>query len=197
MRTIARRAKTASGASGPTGREVVSVSLYVLGLICPVFDFEIQKCTRRCAETDRDLKPGDVFYSVLMAEGAGVVRRDYCEDGWQGPPENVIGWWKSTVPDPRTATMRWAPNDVMVHYFSELEGKADRQDTRYVLALLMIRRRVVRLEETETDDLGRQQLVVYCPRNETEYRVPVVPPSEQRVAEIQKELTDLLMAHAA
>ena len=162
-----------------------------------MFDFDIQKCTRRCAETDREFKPGDVYYSVLIAEEASIVRRDYAEEAWHGPPEDVVGWWKSKVPDPRTTTMRWAPNDVMLHFFTELEGKENSQDTRYILTLLMIRRRVVRLEETETDDQGRQHLVVYCPRNETEYRVPVTPPSEPRVAEIQKELANLLMAHAA
>ena len=61
----------------------------------------------------------------------------------------------------------------------------------------MIRRRVIRLEETEVDDSGQQWLVVYCPRNETEYRVAVLPPSKERVAEIQDELAKLLLANAA
>jgi hypothetical protein len=167
------------------------------GVPCPVFDFDIQKCTRRCCETDRELQPGDVYYSVLIAEGANIVRRDYAEEAWPGPPDAVIGWWKSTLPDVRSNTMRWAPNDVMLHFFLELEGRADSQDTRYILTLLMLRRRVVRLEETETDDQGRECLVVYCSRNETEYRVAVIPPTEPRVAEIQQQLANLLMTSAA
>ena len=58
------------------------IDLYVFSSISPVFDFEIQNCTRRCAETDRELKPGDVYYSVLIADGASIVRRDYAEDAW-------------------------------------------------------------------------------------------------------------------
>lgn len=162
-----------------------------------MFDLEVQKFTRRCAETGRQLQPGDVFYSVLVSEGASVLRRDYAEQAWKGPPEGAIGWWKSKVPDPQAKTMHWAPNDVMVHYFTQLEEDEDRRDTRYILALLMIRRRILRLEETEPDGQGGEQLVVYCPRNESEYRVPVRPPSEERIAEIQNELAKLLLSHAA
>lgn len=164
-----------------------------------VFDFDIQKCARRCIVTDREFQPGDVVYSTLVSEGVGIVRRDYAEEAWRGPPENehIIGWWKSRIPDPRAKTMHWAPNDVMLHYFTELERRKDGQDTRYILALLMIRRRVLRLEESERDRDGRESLVLFCPRNETEYRVPVTMPSEERIAEIRQELAKLLCSDAA
>ncbi len=161
-----------------------------------MLDFEIQRCTRRCAKTDRELHPGETFYSVLAAEGAVVVRRDFCDEAWEGPPEGAIGWWKSQMPEPNARKFHWAPNDVMLHYFEQLEGQADKQDVRYVLALLMIRRRVVRLEDTETDDTGREVLVLYCPRNENEYKTAVVMPDDQRAAEIQEELAQLLFANA-
>ena len=51
-------------------------------------DFEVQKFTRRCATTERELAAGEVFYSVLIAQGADVVRRDYAEESWEGPPES-------------------------------------------------------------------------------------------------------------
>jgi hypothetical protein len=92
--------------------------------------------------------------------------------------------------------MNWAPNDVMLHYFQQLEQQAGQQDMRYVLALLMVRRRILRLEDAETDDAGQEHLVVFCPRNEVEYRVPVVNPDAQRIDEIQDELAKMLFADA-
>ena len=65
---------------------------------------------------------------------------------------------------------------------------------RYVLALLLIRRRVVRLEETERDEQGREVSVLYCPRRETTYRVVVELPTDERTDEIQEELARLLFA---
>jgi hypothetical protein len=120
------------------------------------------------------------------------VRRDYAADAWQGPPEKTVGWWKSQVPHPHAKKMHLAPSEVMLQYFQELDGRPDKEDERYVLALLMIRRRVVRQERTEQDPLGREVAVLYCARNETEYRATVVMPTAERVAAIQDELGRLL-----
>jgi len=159
-------------------------------------DYDIQRCTRCCAATGRELAPGEEFYSVLVAEGADLKRYDYSIDAWNGPPDGVVGWWKSQMPGPTSRRMHWAPNDVMLHFFEQLEGQSDRQDVRYVLALLLVRRRVMRLEEEEHDEEGREVLVLYCPRRETTYRVPAVTPDQSRADEIQEELAKLLFAKA-
>jgi len=161
-----------------------------------MIDYEVQRCTRHCVVTGRELQPGEIFYSTLTAEGANVVRRDYSIEAWQGPPEGVLGWWKSRMPERDARKLHWAPNDVMLELLEGLEGQPDKQDLRYVLALLLIRRRVVRLEETERDEAGREVSVLYCPRRETTYRVVSVVPDAERTAEIQEELVRLLFADA-
>ena len=72
-----------------------------------MIDYEVQRCTRHCAATGRELQPGETFYSTLTAEGSQVVRHDYSVEAWQGPPEGVLGWWKSHMPrarPPRSCT---------------------------------------------------------------------------------------------
>ena len=156
-------------------------------------EYDIQRCTRKCAATERELKPGETVYSVLVVQGAEIVRRDYSAEGWPGPPENSLGWWKSTMEGSGNRKLHWAPHDVVLHFFEQLESDAERADLRYVLALLMVRRRIVRSEGTETDDNGRETLKVFCPRNETEYRVRVVlPTTSAREQAIQQELAQLL-----
>ena len=157
-----------------------------------MLDFEIQRSARKCAKTDREFRAGETFYSVLISEGAEVVRRDYCQESWDGPPENALGWWKCQLPESNAKKAHWAPHDVMLDYFERLEGQAEQEDVRYILALLMARRRIVRVEETEHDDSGREVLVLFCPRTETEHRVPVVMPDEERARKIQDELVQLL-----
>jgi hypothetical protein len=161
-----------------------------------MIDYEVQRCTRHCAATGRELQPGEEFYSTLTAEGAQVVRHDYAKEAWQGPPEGVLGWWRSHMPDRNAKKLHWAPNDVMLDLLESLESQPDKMDMRYVLALLLIRRRVVRLEETETDDARREISVLYCPRRETTYRVVTATPSDERTTEIQEELARLLFADA-
>lgn len=159
-------------------------------------DYEVQRSTRRCAATGRDLVPGEEYFSALVEEGSDLVRRDYAKEAWQGPPEDAIGWWKSQIPSAETKRMHWAPNDVMLHFFEQLESQPHRQDMRYVLALLLVRRRVMRLEEEARDD-GGETLVLYCPRRDATYRVPVVMPDEARIDAIQEELAKLLFAGKA
>jgi hypothetical protein len=161
-----------------------------------MIDYEIQRCSRRCAATDRELKSGEVCYSVLVPEGAAVVRRDYSSEAWQGPPENAIASWKSTLVDPHAGRLHWAPNDVMLNYFERLIEDPAAEDARYVLALLLVRRRVLRLEAKEKDSTGRDVLVMHCGRNEANYRVAEASPTPERVSQIQQQLAELLQTNA-
>ena len=52
-------------------------------------DFEIERCTRHCAASGRELAEGEEFYSVLLREGRKSKRRDYACDAWPGAPEGA------------------------------------------------------------------------------------------------------------
>jgi hypothetical protein len=160
-----------------------------------MFDFEIQRCSRRCAQTQREFQPGDVYYSVLVPRGSQVVRLDYSEPAWEGPPDDAIGFWRARVPAPDSQRAQWAPNDVMLDYFERLAADPARSDVRFVLALLLLRRRILRLETTEQCE-GQEVLVLHCPRKDSEYKVLQLEPEPQRVREIQEELARLLFDDA-
>ena len=163
-----------------------------------MMDYEVRRCTRHCETSGRELAPGEPFYSVLVVDGAQTLRHDYSVEAWQGPPARAIGWWKSQIAEQSAGWKRWAPNDVMLHFFDELGERLDKQeqpdtqDMRYVLSLLLVRRRVMRLEESETDEQGREIMVLYCPRREATYRIPIATPDEARIEVIQEELAKLL-----
>lgn len=170
-------------------------------------EYDVQKCTRRCAVSGRELQEGETFFSVLVAEGPAVGRRDFAPDAWQGPPEGALGWWKSKVPTRESRRARMAPSEVLLELFHELEDHVDKADMRYVLALLLVRRRVLRIEEpaTGTEDpatenadrgtgTGLPVLTLYCTRDDTTHRVACVPPDKARAEQIQAELGKLLFA---
>lgn len=167
-------------------------------------DFEVQRCTRRCAATDRALEAGEICYSQLEVDGANVIRKDFCEGAWKGAPETALAWWKSRIPDLNANKVKLAPNDVLIEFFERLAEEPLQQDMRYVLALLLIRRRVLRLE-SPVDLLGGQNaegelsgdlLHVYCPKRDASYDVPAHMPDSARIDEIQRELSQLLAAGA-
>jgi hypothetical protein len=160
-------------------------------------DFEVQRCTRHCAATGRELAPGETYYSVLTPAGASVERQDFSAEAWTGPPEGALGWWKSQIPAAEAKKIHFTPNEVLLDLFEQLDGQTDRADLRYVLALLLIRRRVLRLEDTEQDAADGEQLVVSCPRRSTEYKIRVTSPDGARAHEIQEMLAQMLVRDAA
>ena len=162
-----------------------------------LMEFEVQKATRRCVVNDREFEPGEPFYSMLREVDGDILREDYSESAWKGVTEDCIGWWKARMPEADTSKINWAPNDVMMHYFQQLEESIDKHDLRYVLALLMVRRRILKMDRTEAAESGAEQLVLFCPRDEQEYRVAVFSMGQERIKEIQDELSGMLFADTA
>jgi hypothetical protein len=171
-----------------------------------LLDFEVQRSTRRCAATERALEPGETCYSVLEVRGADVVRKDYCKEAWTTPPESAFGWWKTRIPEPTAKKVKLAPNEVLLEFFDEMADRHDQVDLRYVLTLLLIRRRVLRVD-LSGDGLvvepGRgerrstvETMRVYCPKRDASYEVPVAMPDKARIEEIQQRLSELLAAGA-
>jgi len=168
-----------------------------------LLDFEVQRLTRRCAATERALAPGDECFSVLQVEGADVIRKDFSREGWNGPPDIAFAWWKSRIPEPAAKKIKLAPNDVLLQLFDQLAEQPMHEDMRYVLTLLLVRRRVFRLETPPeplngmTDSAASQPtdiMCVYCSKREASYQVPAMMPSDERIDEIQQQLSDLLIA---
>ncbi len=157
-----------------------------------MLDFEVERCTRHCAESGRALTAGEEIYSVLLSERGAVKRLDYAIEVWHGPPEKALAWWKSKIPLADQTTPKLAPSDALLQFFVELEQSVDKADVRYVLALLLIRRRIFRLEDQIRDEQGRDVMVLYCGRNETTYDVPIVVPDDARIVQIQDQLAELL-----
>ncbi|MGC4006880.1 MAG: hypothetical protein QM811_28650 [Pirellulales bacterium] len=159
-----------------------------------MIDFDLRHCTRHCAATGRELRPGEDYFTVLRKAGADVLRDDYAADAWTGPPPDCLAWWKAKLP-PANETKKpaWAPNDVLLRRFESLADVPEQADLRYVLALLLIRRRLLRLERSERDATGLERLTVYCARTETETTLPAILPDAAHEAEIQNELGKLLL----
>lgn len=155
-------------------------------------EYEFHRCSRKCAATGREIKPGELFYSALIERPAGLERIDFGVDDWQGPPADAIGWWKSRLPDNSTSHQPClAPNDQMLNLVEQWEDAADSVELRYLITLLLIRRRVLRHEETEHDE-GGENMIVYCPRREKTYRVRVASLNEDRIETIEESLVELL-----
>ena len=119
-------------------------------------DFTLQPPTRRCAGTGRDLKTGDRFYGVLVADGPKLARQDFAADAWPGPPEHAIAYWVGRIPSDDVPRRPTFDDDMLLQCFGQLEGSEvpAQVNFRYVLALLLMRRKRLRLDEEKADAFG-------------------------------------------
>jgi len=131
-----------------------------------------------------------------LDEESETVRRDYGAEAWQGAPEGSLGWWRSRVPV-KDGKPKLAPTDVMLNLFTALADKPSDAQFRYLLGLLLIRRRVLRREEASCDDAGREVLILFAPRCDQRYEMLVDEPDPQQAEQIQQRMIDLLYGDGA
>ena len=156
-----------------------------------LLDFEVAHCSRRCAVSGRILAAGEIYFSTLHLESGAPVRRDLGVEQWQGAGEEVIAWWRSCVPENDAARPKLAPSEVLLNLFAELAGQPTEQEFRYVLGLLLLRRKMVRLAENRRDAEG-DVMILDCPQREEQFELRVATPTAERAAELERRLVELL-----
>src|SRR4029077_10792539 len=112
---------------------------------------------------------------------------------WQGPPPGAFSFWVGKVAAPESKRKPPINDDLLADFFQQLEGHPEpaKVNIRYVLALLLMRRRRLRFEETTTEN-GHEILILRCARSGETYRVmnPGLPDSELET--VQDELFQAL-----
>jgi hypothetical protein len=156
-------------------------------------DYQIQPNTRHCAASGRELRAGEKFYSVLSQEGGKLVRRDYAAEAWRGPPEGAFSFWSGRVPTPETGRKLRIDDDLLADCFQRLEGQTEpaQVNFRYVVALLLMRRKRFRFEEARVED-GHEVLRVRCTRTGAQYDVVNPRLTEDEMIAVQDEVFKVL-----
>lgn len=125
-------------------------------------DFNVRPISKHCAGTGEPLVPGSKCWSVLREVDGKLVREDFSADAWNGPPEGAIGSWRCTVPADAEAGRPKLDADSLFDYFVQLAESPNtvEQDYQYVLALFLLRKRRLILEDTiEIDDQPAMRLI--------------------------------------
>jgi hypothetical protein len=127
------------------------------------------------------LHPGDRYYSVLIDEGTTLARKDYSLEGWQGPPEGAFSFWQGRLPAATAPRRPPIDDEVLLECLGRLEGELEpgKLSFRYVLALLLVRRRKLRLEDARQEG-DQEVLTLRCTRTGARYHVidPHLPDDE-------------------
>jgi hypothetical protein len=158
-----------------------------------MIEYQIQPSTRRCCISGRELSPGERCYSVLLDEGGKFVRRDYGPESWQGPPEGAFSFWAGRVPTAQGRRRLAFDDDLLMDCFLRLQDQTEpvRLKLRYVMGLLLWRRRRLQFEETRQEG-GVEVLVLRCGRTGTRHRVINPGLDDEELAGVQEDVFQAL-----
>ncbi len=121
--------------------------------------YEVARPTGMCARTGRVIAPGEAFVGVL-AERQGeerLERLDFTLDAWDGGAGagragltgRVVASWRAVMPRHEERGRRLIDDEALADLFEQVLGvregeSAARAAFRFLLALLLIRRRILR-----------------------------------------------------
>jgi hypothetical protein len=156
-------------------------------------DYQIQPNTRHCAVSGRELRPGEKFYGLLLQEGGKLVRQDYAAENWHGPPAGAFSFWCGRVPTAEPSRKPRIDDDLLADCFQRLEGAAEPAQVsfRYVVALLLMRRKRFKFEEARVE-AGQEILRMRCVRTGNHYDVINPRLAEDELMAVQDEVFKVL-----
>lgn len=164
-----------------------------------VTEWPIGRPAERCGGCGAVLEAGQPVTACLVEREGELVREDRCQRCGRVEGSGLIGWWRTRVParEPAPTPPRPQPR-TLLHLFETLEGSDDglAPRLRFVLALMLMRRKVLRLEDTEQRDDGTWWRLV-DPATGAEHVVHHPSMSDADVETLNEELTRLLYGDAS
>jgi len=157
-------------------------------------DWTIQSRSGRCAVTSRDFTDGEFFHTLLFREHDGFRREDLSEEAWKqrqadpGAPQPYSFWrakFEPPAPPAPEALGKETAEDLLRNYMSgQDEGHAN---ARYILALMLERKRLLKQIEVKEDDHGRTLVYEHVKTGE----VFVVPDPGLRLDQLEAVQTEV------
>lgn len=155
-------------------------------------DWEIKSRAQSCARTGREFADGESFYTLLFRESDGFRREDISEQAWAERNDNIqpFSFWRSKYEPPPPAAPEPLPKDDAESLLRRLitEQNPACANARYILALMLERKRILRPVDSQDDDvlvyehaLSGETLVISNPRL-----------SFDQIPAVQREVSELL-----
>jgi hypothetical protein len=120
-------------------------------------DWDIKSRAHQCSRTGKEFSEGDFFYTILIREGEGFRREDLCEEEWTNRNENIapFSFWRSKYEPPTAPPPDPLPRDDAEGLLRRLieENDPAHKNARYILALMLERKRLLRPIESNDPDI--------------------------------------------
>lgn len=120
-------------------------------------EWEINKPLGQCCGSGEKIEYGEEYFAALVQTDEGLQRRDFCADYWQSEKPSVFCYWKTKLPDPGHKKQLFVDDEMLMAFFERLERESEQEkiNFRFVLTLILMRKRRLKYDSTKTED-GRE-----------------------------------------
>jgi len=121
-------------------------------------DWEIKKTLGQCYGTQEPFEPGQDYYAALVETDQGLERRDYSIPYWQQHTPEVYCFWKTRMASHEQKKKLFIDDEMLMAFFDRLAEETDPEkiNFRFVLTLILMRKRKLKYEGSQTDAAGRE-----------------------------------------
>lgn len=147
-----------------------------------------------CSACELAFVEGERYVSVLSIRGDNLLREDACSACWskREAHDDLFFWFTSQRSNRKRLHLDLA---TLEQLFVQLEGRAERKvrEMRYVLCLLLMRKRRLKLDRVERggDPNEGESMIVHRPRRKEALRVFVFDFTPERTDELRTELLEV------
>ncbi len=117
-------------------------------------DYHLKPLGKTCSSSGKEFAPGETVHSVIVDQNGNLIRMDFAEEAWTGPPEGAIGDWTLQVPEPAVQGARKIDPDALMQYFEQMYENPNQAQEKflYVLALFLVQKRRLKLDGSRNED---------------------------------------------
>jgi len=161
-------------------------------------DYDIAKPAGVCRGTGQEMAPGETFVAVLREADDGLIREDYSLAYWQEHPcqdaPDVLGTWQTAVPEPTAKKKLLIDDTLLMNLFERLEDADEpaKINFRYVLALILMRKKLLIYDHRETDDAGNEVWRLHTRGSDRVHEVIDPKLDESRIADVSEHLSEIM-----
>ena len=156
-------------------------------------DWKVTKKEPVCAHCAHPFEDGEALISVLAVRDETLSREDACLACWKARGErDALIWWRTRHDTTRKRGLA-LDLEALEALFVRLEGRAELglAELRYVLCLILMRKRRLKVERVEREG-EREAMVVVRPRRAETFRVAVFDFTPDRIEQLQSRLREVL-----
>jgi len=157
--------------------------------------WEIYKPSGECAATGTQIEYGDEYYGALVDSPEGLVRKDYCAQYWEQEKPVVYCYWKTRLPHPNQKKKVFVDDEMLMAFFDRLENddQQDRVNFRFVLTLILMRKRRLKYEGSQVRD-GHELWTLRVTGQKRHVEVENPHLNEEQIEELSEQMGQVLHA---